>query len=81
MRVYTNSCAEPVFDYTVLDAVEKVQMRIDELTRTKIGQQQLQLKFGDGSDLPVTLVAQKSKRRRFSALLGGQVRSWPAEYC
>jgi hypothetical protein len=47
-----------VFDRTVLEAVEKVQMRIEELRRAKGGNQQLQLKFGDGLDLPATLVAE-----------------------
>jgi len=36
-----------VFDRTVLDAVEKVQARIEELRQTKEDQRQLELKFGD----------------------------------
>jgi hypothetical protein len=54
-----------VFDRTVLEAVEKVQMRIEELRRAKGGHQQLQLKFGDGLDLPVTLVAESPRGSGF----------------
>src|SRR5258708_33231834 len=36
-----------VFDRTVLEAVEKVQARVEELRQTKADRQQLQLKFGD----------------------------------
>jgi len=36
-----------VFDRTVLEAVEKVQARIEELRQAKVDRQQLQLKFGD----------------------------------
>jgi len=36
-----------VFDRTVLEAVEKVQERIEELRQAKADRQQLQLKFGD----------------------------------
>jgi integrase len=36
-----------VFDHTVLEAVDKLQTRIDELTHTKKSRQQLELKFGD----------------------------------
>jgi len=40
-----------VFDRTVLEAVEKVQTRIEELRQVKVGPQQLPLKFGDHSSL------------------------------
>jgi hypothetical protein len=36
-----------VFDRTVLDSVEKVQARIEELRRSKEDRRQLELKFGD----------------------------------
>ena len=36
-----------VFDRTLLDAVEKVQRRIEELKRAQADRQQLELKFGD----------------------------------
>src|SRR6267143_4441707 len=36
-----------VFDHTVLEAVGKVQARIEELRQAKGGRQQLELKFGD----------------------------------
>jgi Phage integrase family len=36
-----------VFDRTVLEAVEKVQARIEELRRVKEERRQLELKFGD----------------------------------
>jgi hypothetical protein len=42
----------------VLDAVEKVQARIEELRQAKVGLQQLQLKFGDPSSLRATDVAE-----------------------
>jgi integrase len=38
-----------VFDRTVLDAVDKVQTRIEELRQAKEDRQQLKLKFDDGS--------------------------------
>jgi integrase len=38
-----------VFDRTVLEAVEKVQARIEELRQAKADRQQLQLKFGDSA--------------------------------
>jgi hypothetical protein len=43
-----------VFDRTVLEAVEKVQARIEELRHAKGSRQQLKLKFGDGFDAPLT---------------------------
>ena len=36
-----------VFDRTVLDAVDKVQARIEELRQAKKDRRQLELKFGD----------------------------------
>jgi hypothetical protein len=36
-----------VFNSTVLDAVEKVQVRIEELSQAKEDRRQLELKFGD----------------------------------
>ncbi len=48
-----------VFDHTVLEAVEKVQARIEELRQAKEDQPQLELRFGDdGLDLPVTVIAE-----------------------
>jgi len=40
-----------VFDRTLLEAVEKVQTRIEELRQVKVGPQQLPLKFGDLASL------------------------------
>src|SRR5207237_1491561 len=47
-----------VFDPTVLEAVGKVQARIEELTRAEENCGQLELKFGDGMDLPVIAIAE-----------------------
>jgi integrase len=55
-----------VFDRTVLEAVEKVQARIEELRQTKVGSQQLQLKFGDHSDLRATDITESPTERGFS---------------
>jgi hypothetical protein len=52
-----------VFDCTVLEAVEKVQARIEELRQAKVGSQQLQLKFGDHSILRATDVAESPTDR------------------
>ncbi len=76
-----------VFDRSVLEAVEKVQMRIEELRRAKGGHQQLQLKFGDGLDLPMTLVAESprgSGSPHFSAVgsaVGQQSLAGPVVSC
>ena len=40
-----------VFDRTVLEAVEKVQARIEELRQAKEEQRQLEFKFGDGGNV------------------------------
>jgi integrase len=40
-----------VFDRTVLDAVEKVQARIEELRQAKEDRRQLELKFGDNANV------------------------------
>jgi integrase len=42
-----------VLDHTVLEAVDKLQTRIDELTHAKKGQQQLELKFDDSFSPPL----------------------------
>jgi hypothetical protein len=46
-----------VFDRTVLEAVQKVQARIEELSRAKGDRRQLEFKFGDAFDLQLTAVA------------------------
>jgi Phage integrase family len=55
-----------VFDRTVLEAVEKVQARIEELRQAKVGPLQLQLKFGDPSSLRATDVAESPTGRGLS---------------
>ena len=40
-----------VFDRTVLDAVEKIQARIEELRQAKEDRRQLELKFGDNANV------------------------------
>lgn len=54
-----------VFDRTVLEAVQKVQVRIEELRRAKGDRQQLEFKFGDGFDLPLTAAAESPRGGRF----------------
>jgi hypothetical protein len=44
-------------------------MRIEELRRAKGRYQQLQLNFGDGLDLPVTLVAESPRGSGFPPFL------------
>jgi hypothetical protein len=58
-----------VRDRTVLEAVEKVQARIEELRQAKVGSQQLQLKFGDHSNLRATDVAESPTDRGRSHLV------------
>ena len=56
-----------VFDHTVLEAVEKVQARIEELRQAKEDQPQLELRFGDdGLDLPVTVIAESPRGSGFA---------------
>ena len=50
----------------MLEAVEKVQARIEELRPAKVGSQQLQLKFGDHDNLRTTNVAESRTGRGFS---------------
>jgi integrase len=47
-----------VFDRTVLEAVEKMQARIEELRQAKGSRQQLELEFGDGFGQPMTAAAE-----------------------
>jgi integrase len=63
-----------VLDRTVLEAVEKVQPRIEELRQANADRQQLQLKFGD------SVIAESPTVRRFSALLSRQATIWPPDY-
>ena len=46
-----------VFDRTVLEAVQKVQARIEELSRAKGDRWQLEFRFGEAFDLPLTAAA------------------------
>ena len=55
-----------VFDRTVLEAMEKVQARIEELRQAKVGPRQLQLRFGDPSSLRATDVAESPTGRGLS---------------
>lgn len=55
-----------VFDRTVLDAVDKVQMRIEELRGAKEDRRQLELNFGD------VFVAESPSGGSFSALQSPQ---------
>jgi integrase len=47
-----------VFDRTLIEAVERVQRRIEELKRAKADRQQLEFKFGDDFYLPANVVAE-----------------------
>jgi hypothetical protein len=66
-----------VFDRTVLEAAEKLQMRIEELTKTKEPCRQLELKFGDGIERPPTALAEYPAFRRpaHSSFSGQQLAS------
>jgi len=64
-----------IFDRTLLDAVEKMQKRIDEIKRVKADRQQLELKFGDDF-----AAAKSSTYGGFSALVCAQASRWQAEY-
>jgi adenylyl- and sulfurtransferase ThiI len=55
-----------VFGRTLLDAVEKVQRRIEELKRAQADRQQLELKFGD--DFAVAKRSSDGGFPHFSAL-------------
>src|SRR5216684_4477877 len=46
-----------VFDRTVLDAVEKIQARIEELRQAKEDRRQLELKFGDNANVQTPRMA------------------------
>jgi Phage integrase family len=47
-----------VFDRTVLEAVQKMQARIEELRQAKGSRQQLELEFGDSFGQPMTAAAE-----------------------
>jgi hypothetical protein len=47
-----------VFDCTVLEAAEKLQIRIEELRKTKEPCWQLELRFGNGIELLPTALAE-----------------------
>ena len=50
-----------VFDRTVVEAVEKMQARIEELRQAKGSRQQLELEFGDDFGQPMTAAASPSR--------------------
>jgi hypothetical protein len=62
-----------VVDRTVLEAVEKVQARIEELRQAKEDRQQLELKFEDA-------ILPRSPGGGFTPLLIRQATIWPPEY-
>jgi integrase len=66
-----------VFDCTVLEAAEKLQIRIEELRKTNEPCRQLELKFGDGIERPPTALAEYPAFRRpaDSSLSGQQLAS------
>jgi integrase len=66
-----------VFDCTVLEAAEKLQILIEELRKTKEPCRQLELKFGDGIERPPTALAEYPAFRRpaDSSLSGQQLAS------
>jgi integrase len=66
-----------VFDRTVLEAAEKLQIRIEELRKTKEPCQQLELRFGDGVERPPTVVSEYPAFSRLadSSLSGQQLAS------
>jgi hypothetical protein len=62
-----------VFDRTVLEAAEKLQIRIEELRQTKESCRQLELSFGDGVERPRTALDEHPAFTRLAASsLSGQ---------
>jgi hypothetical protein len=55
-----------VFDRTVLEAAEKLQIWIEELRKTKESCRQLELRFGDGIERPPTALAEYPAFNRLS---------------
>ena len=47
-----------MLDRTVLEAVQKMQARIEELRQAKGSRQQLELEFGDGVGQPIIAAAE-----------------------
>jgi hypothetical protein len=68
-----------VFDRTLLEAAEKLQIRIEELRKTKEPCRQLELRFGDGVERPPTALAEYPAFSRL-AIPRSQASSWPAHY-
>jgi len=66
-----------VFDRTVLEAAEKLQIRIEELRKTKEPCPQLELWFGDGVEQPPTVLSEYPAFSRLadSSLSGLQLAS------
>ena len=66
-----------VFDRTVLEAAEKLQIRIEELRQMKEPCRQLELTFGDGVEQPRTALAKYPAFSRLadSSLSGQQLAS------
>jgi hypothetical protein len=76
-----------VFDRTVLEAAEKLQIRIEELRKTKEPCQQLELRFGDAVERPPTVLSEYPALSRLadSSLSGQQLAStlsgiWPKAF-
>ena len=59
-----------VFDRTLLEAMERLEVQIEALERAERSSLQLKLNFSDGPDKPATAVAESRTRHGFSALFG-----------
>lgn len=66
----TKDCYIKVFDRTVLEAMERLEVQIEALEQAERSSQQLRLNFSDGSDKPAIAVAESRTSDGFSAVLG-----------
>jgi integrase len=71
----TKDCYIKVFDRTLLEAMERLEVQIEALERAERSSLQLKLNFSDGPDKPAIAVAESRTRHGFSAILGHQTTS------
>jgi integrase len=70
----TKDCYIKVFDRTLLEAMERLEVQIEALERAERSSLQLELNFSDGPDKPAIAVAESRTRHGFSALFGHRVK-------
>ena len=68
----TKDCYIKVFDRTLLEAMERLEVQIEALERAERSSLQLELNFSDGPDKPAI---ESRTSHGFSALLGHQTTS------